>query len=216
MHAVVSFQSITIHLPCNILSSTLAEPDDYGSPGFPPGQPGMDNLSNILRRQPTSTVSSSSFATATSAAGQPPFSFTAGAPSATQGMPSMPFSQVTVSQGVGGVPATFTNLNTMNPALQQTQVKNEQPAGDEHAQSLMNETTEEGSACNSLNFDSGLFNFVNDTFPVDSLDQNDSLTNFLNGQEMDSSAAGAGNLQQDLLMNQDLQDIHQKIAGLNQ
>ena len=175
----------------------------------------MDNLSNILRRQPTSTVLSSSFATATSAAGQPPFSFTTGAPSATQGMPSMPFSQVTVSQGVGGVPATFTNLNPMNPTLQQAQVKNEQPTGDEQAQSLMNET-EEGSACNSLNFDSGLLNFVNDNFPVDSLDQNDSLTNFLDGQEMDSSAAGAGNMQQDILMNQDLQDIHQKIAGLNQ
>ena len=179
-------------------------------------------MSNVLRRQPTSTVSSSSFATATSAAGQQPYSFPAAPLSATQGMHhNMPFSQVTVSHGVGGVPATFTNLNAINPSLQQAQIKSEQLRGDEHTQSLLNEATDEGSACNSLNFDSGLLNFVNDTFPVDSLEQSDSLTNFLNGQDIDSNAAGAGNMQQDVLMSpemqdSDMQDIHQKIAELNQ
>lgn len=205
------------------VSYSYTEPDDYG---FSPGQPRMDNMSNILRRQPKATASSSSYATATSAAEQPPFSFQAAAPpSATQGMPVMPFSQVTMSHSVSGTPATFTNLNTMNPTLQHSQqIKSEQAAGADQAQSLLNEAPDDGSACNSLNFDSGLLNFVNDTFPIDSMEQSDSLTKFLTGHDIDSNAGGAGSLQQDVLMsadlqamqNSDIQDIHQKLTELNQ
>ena len=158
-----------------------------------------------------------------STSGQPPHSFPASPPAASQGTPGMPnmtLPHVTMSTGVTGAPATFANLNTIDPNPQQAPIKSEQPAGDLNAQSLLNELTEEGSTCNSLNLDSGLLNYITDAFQVDSLEQSDSLTKFLN-QEMDNSTAGAGNMQQDVLMNTDvpvtdnLQDVHQQLTDLN-
>ncbi len=190
--------------------------------GFTPQAPqsGMGGMSNLLRRPPAQPFN----ATATSTSAQTSGAFLGGPPAASMGAPGVldvtyPQPQVTMSTGVSGAPATFTHLSNINPAVPQD--KNAQQAAatatEFNAQSILNELSEGGSTCNSMNIDSGLLNYITDSLDPD---QSDSLTKFLN-QEIDAnSAVVAGNMQQDSLMmplsNDNLQDIHQQLRDLNQ
>ncbi len=197
----------------------LTGPDDYASAEIAGAQAGPSNASILRRPGFNPTATSGAMLQQQQPQQQPAYNFPPAPPSASQGAPGMPNMtfpppqpQVTMSTGVSGAPATFTNLNSMSTAVQSSQIKSEQSAAaDMSAQSILSDLAEGGSTCNSMQIDSGLLNYITDNFNADSLDQNDSLTKFLN-QEMNGAADNAA----ELPLGDQLDVLHQQLNNLDQ